>query len=56
MTTTPTAPFIEPGEAFRRLGGYESPAAQPRFDVIVIGGARPGFRSAITCASAGSGS
>jgi putative flavoprotein involved in K+ transport len=43
MTTTPTAPFIESGEAFRRLGGYESPAAQPRFDVIVIGGGQAGL-------------
>jgi putative flavoprotein involved in K+ transport len=43
MTTTPAAPFIEPGEAFRRLGGYDSPAAQPRFDVIVIGGGQAGL-------------
>ena len=43
MTTTPTTPFIESGEAFRRLGGFESPAAQTRFDVIVIGGGQAGL-------------
>ena len=36
-------PFIESGEAFRRLGGLESPAVRERFDVIVIGGGQAGL-------------
>ena len=36
-------PFIESGEAFRRLGGLESPAARERFDVVVIGGGQAGL-------------
>lgn len=36
-------PFIEPGEAFRRLGGLESPAVRERFDVVVIGGGQAGL-------------
>ena len=37
------APFVEPGEAFRRLGGIESPAARARYDVVVIGGGQAGL-------------
>jgi putative flavoprotein involved in K+ transport len=36
-------PFIESGEAFRRLGGLESPAVRERFDVVVIGGGQAGL-------------
>lgn len=36
-------PFIESGEAFRRLGGLESTAARDRYDVIVIGGGQAGL-------------
>jgi hypothetical protein len=46
------APFIEAGEAFRRLGGLPIPAAgdleelatkKERYDVIVIGGGQAGL-------------
>jgi len=40
MTTTT---FIESGEAFRRLGGLESPAVQEPYDVVVIGGGQAGL-------------
>jgi putative flavoprotein involved in K+ transport len=36
-------PFIESGEAFRRLGGLAHPAVRERFDVIVIGGGQAGL-------------
>ena len=38
-------PLVEPGEAFRRLGGLEEAegAARERFDVIVIGGGQAGL-------------
>ena len=36
-------PFIESGEAFRRLGGLASPAVRERFDVVVIGGGQAGL-------------
>jgi putative flavoprotein involved in K+ transport len=36
-------PFIESGEAFRRLGGIERPAVRERFDVVVIGGGQAGL-------------
>jgi putative flavoprotein involved in K+ transport len=38
-----TTSFIESGEAFRRLGGLESPAARERYDVVVIGGGQAGL-------------
>ncbi len=38
-----TSAFIESGEAFRRLGGIESPAARERTDVVVIGGGQAGL-------------
>jgi putative flavoprotein involved in K+ transport len=38
-----TTSFIESGEAFRRLGGIESPAARERYDVVVIGGGQAGL-------------
>ena len=31
------------GEAFRRLGGLESPAVRERYDVVVIGGGQAGL-------------
>src|SRR5262245_29335415 len=37
-----TTPFIESGEAFRRLGGLDS-AKLDRYDVIVIGGGQAGL-------------
>jgi putative flavoprotein involved in K+ transport len=40
MTTTT---FIESGEAFRRLGGLDSPAAREPYDVVVIGGGQAGL-------------
>src|SRR6266496_6855351 len=36
-------PYLEPGEAFRRLGGLESPAVRERYDVVVIGGGQAGL-------------
>src|SRR5262245_54626717 len=36
-------PFIESGEAFRRLGGLESVAGRDHYDVIVIGGGQAGL-------------
>ena len=36
-------PFIESGEAFRRLGGLESAAVRERYDVVVIGGGQAGL-------------
>jgi putative flavoprotein involved in K+ transport len=36
-------PFIESGEAFRRLEGLESPARPARYDVVVIGGGQAGL-------------
>jgi putative flavoprotein involved in K+ transport len=39
-----TEPLVEPGEAFRRLGGIEEAiGARERFDVIVIGGGQAGL-------------
>jgi putative flavoprotein involved in K+ transport len=36
-------PFVESGEAFRRLGGLESAVKRDRYDVIVIGGGQAGL-------------
>jgi putative flavoprotein involved in K+ transport len=36
-------PFVESGEAFRRLGGLESAAPRDRYDVVVIGGGQAGL-------------
>jgi putative flavoprotein involved in K+ transport len=36
-------PFIESGEAFRRLGGLGSAARLDRYDVVVIGGGQAGL-------------
>jgi len=36
-------PFVESGEAFRRLGGLEIPAARQHYDVVVIGGGQAGL-------------
>ena len=36
-------PYVESGEAFRRLGGLESPAVRERYDVVVIGGGQAGL-------------
>jgi putative flavoprotein involved in K+ transport len=41
--TARVEPFIESGEAFRRLGGLESPAARERTDVVVIGAGQAGL-------------
>lgn len=40
---TQPAPLLEPGDAFRRLGGAESALRQERFDVIVIGAGQAGL-------------
>src|SRR4051812_39275363 len=39
----PSQPLVEPGEAFRRLGGLGVSAEKERFDVIVIGGGQAGL-------------
>jgi putative flavoprotein involved in K+ transport len=41
--TARVEPFIESGEAVRRLGGLESPAARERTEVVVIGGGQAGL-------------
>jgi putative flavoprotein involved in K+ transport len=40
---TSAAPLIEPGEAFRQLGGLEARGRPERFDVVVIGGGQAGL-------------
>jgi putative flavoprotein involved in K+ transport len=43
QTAARVEPFVESGEAFRRLGGVESVARRDRYDVVVIGGGQAGL-------------